>query len=114
MKRALLTLLLACGCQPKAEQDAVPQAAQSQTAMQRDLDRICSAEQLSGALELQPCERAMHVGIWLAKNIESQDGRELSARLAKLPPAERVTHLQETLAEHKVSSACQIVSTWGD
>lgn len=80
--------------------------------MERDLDRICNAEEQSGALDLQPGERAMHVGIWLAKNIESQEARDLMAELTRLSGTERARRLQQELTTRGVPN-CEILLVWG-
>lgn len=117
-------LLFASGCEPKAQDEVkaepnkeatkvarqVPQE-ELATPMARDLNRICNAEELSGALELQPAERAMHTGIWLAQNLESQEARDLSAALTKLGPAERIARLQRATSEHGIK-ACEILHAW--
>lgn len=89
----------------------------SRTPVQRDLYRICNAEELSGALDVDPNRRAMHSGIWLAEHIESQSGRELSARLSQLPSPERIAPLQEALAASDMRADeiahCEILYAWG-
>ena len=81
------------------------------TPMARDIDRICNAEELSGALDLQPGERAMHAGIWLAENLESQEARNLSAALTKLSPDERIARLQNEVEANRIPS-CEILHAW--
>jgi len=81
------------------------------TPIQRDLDRICNAEEQSGALHEAPNARATHVGIWLANNLESQQARDLSAKLVALAPEERIAHLKGVLREHQLSD-CEIIQTW--
>jgi hypothetical protein len=82
------------------------------TALEVDLDRICNAEELSGALEMPSGDRALHTGIWLAKTIETQEARDFVAELTKLESVARIEVLQAKLAEHKISH-CEIVNTWG-
>lgn len=110
MMRLMLSLLLTTlvGCQSKPKEDK-PKA--PPTAFERDLDRMCNVLSFSGALELQPGERAMHVGIWLAQNMESKQARELSAELTQLEPAPRIKRMQEVLAQHGISQ-CPTVQTW--
>ena len=127
---ALAPFLFALACQPKeqekigpapatGEPGQVPEAkvereespAHPQTALATDLDRLCNAEELSGALDLPTGDRALHTGIWLAKNIETQEARNLAAELTKLGPKERTARLKAKAAEHGIAS-CAIVHAW--
>ena len=119
----LLTLVVA-SCQPKPQESDSKASSQPasksdfkveqevpSTAIERDLDRICNAVEQSGALDLQPGERAMHVGIWLAQNIESQEARTLSAELTQLGPDERIARLERELGKHGIGT-CEIFHAW--
>lgn len=123
---ALAPILFAIACQPKAEEKTEAKAAQAEpasaevapapeaqpkTALELDLDRLCNAEELSGALDLPTGDRALHTGIWLAKNIETQEVRDFVAELTKLGPEERIARLKTKLAEHEIV-ACEIVHAW--
>tara|TARA_R110002096_G_scaffold44524_10_gene119915 strand:- start:11092 stop:11475 length:384 start_codon:yes stop_codon:yes gene_type:complete len=124
MRLYLLSLLVltAAACEPKASTESGPAETQAQaeepakpvlaTPLARDLDRICNAEEQSGALDEIPSARAQHVGIWLATNLESQDGRSLSVELVQLPPEERIARLKAVLAEQSMSADCEILATW--
>ena len=128
----LAPFLFALACQPKErdktepatkqqateETGRIPESkareenpAQPKTALALDLDRLCNAEELSGALDLPTGDRALHTGIWLAKNIETQEVRDFVAELTKLGPDERIARLTTKLAEHEISS-CEIVHAW--
>lgn len=118
---ALVPCLLALvACQPKAQEKAEPDTAAvarsepepAKTPLELDLDRICNAEEYSGALDLPTGDRALHTGIWLAKNIETQEIRDFVAELTKLEAVERTNRLQAKLAEHKIAR-CEIVHAWG-
>ena len=118
MKSFALTMLvmLATGCQSGSETtnktpskdtpEVIPPSA-----FERDLDRICNEEEQSGALELQPGERGIHVAIWLAEQIESQEARELVAELSKLAPQERIARLQQELSKHNIAE-CEVINAW--
>lgn len=99
------------GCKAKAApaQDTEPAL---DTPMARDLDRICNAEEQSGALDMPPGDRAMHVGVWLATNLESQEARDLSAELSPMPAPTRGKRLKVELAKHGISK-CEILYAWG-
>ncbi len=95
-------------------QDQVPpEASVADTAMARDLTRICDGEKLSGALELPLGDRAMHTGIWLANAIESQAGRDFSASIRALPMTERIVLLNNELSKHAIEQ-CDILTRWAD
>ena len=96
----------------EANPSADPVPSLPMTALESDLDRICNAEEMSGALELPTGDRALHTGIWLAENIETQEIRDFVAELTKLGPEARTTRLQTKLAEHAITD-CEIVHTWG-
>lgn len=101
---AVVLALVAC-------QSGAP-AEKALTGYSKDVDRICGAMEQSGALELEEGGRAMHVGIWLARNLETQDGRELSATLVALPPQDRVAKLLSISKAEKIKE-CSILKTWG-
>jgi hypothetical protein len=120
MRSFLLSLLIlgAAACEPKpAGKTASSEASEPAkpvvlaTPFARDLDRICNAEEQSGALDEIPSARAQHVGIWLATNLESQEGRTLSVELVQLAPPERIARLKSVLAEETMSD-CEILATW--
>jgi hypothetical protein len=121
MKCLVLCLLfVTAGCQSKSksaepgEPTSKTEEAKSTapiTATERDLDRMCNSLEQSGALDLQPAERAMHVGIWLAENLESQEVRDLSAALTKLGPEDRTARLQQELTKHGIAT-CEILHSW--
>ena len=124
--RALVCLLWLFACEPKAgdsdpkappseprpkpESEAPPTAPTS--ALTRDLDRICNAEEQSGALDLPEGDRALHTGIWLANEIELQESRDFVAVLKALDTTERIKRLREKLDQHKMGR-CEIIKTWG-
>jgi len=117
---ALASLLVSLvACQSKAKEEVAeappaqaPEQAQPMTPLALDLDRICNAEELSGALDLPSGDRALHTGIWLAKTIETQEARDFVAELTKLEADARIQLLEVKLAEHKITQ-CEILHTWG-
>ena len=112
-----LLILVAASCEPNLSRKAADLEAEAPakpvfaTPFARDLDRICNAEEQSGALDEIPSARGQHVGIWLATNLESQEGRTLSVELVQLAPPKRSAHLKSVLAEHKMGD-CEILATW--
>ena len=128
---ALVPFFVALACQPKTEEtsenapsveakgealaiasaEAKAVAPEPMTDLELDLDRLCNAEERSGALDLPTGDRALHTGIWLAKNIETQEVRDFVAALTKLGPEERIALLQGKLAEHTITQ-CEIVHAW--
>ncbi len=117
MRSFLLSLVfLGAACEPTPSSDPAPKSEASKpvlaTPFARDLDRICNAEEQSGALDEIPSARGQHVGVWLATNLESQEGRDLSVELVQLPPPERIARLKTILAENKMGADCEILATW--
>jgi hypothetical protein len=112
----LLAILGAVACEPTPSAKTTTAAEEPAkvalaTPYARDLDRICNAEEQSGALDEIPSARGQHVGVWLATNLESQEGRTLSVSLVQLAPPERIARLKGVLAEHSIGD-CEILSTW--
>lgn len=115
MTRAASTLAifvtLAMGCKAK------PAAPPERTAYDRDLERVCMMEEMSGALELEPANRALHSASWLATHLESQEGRDLSEKLTRLAPPERIAHLEGELKkaqfDDKSIKSCEVLYSWG-
>lgn len=142
MRLTFLACLLAagaCGTKPRAaqeqmqkgEQGASTRAAQEEPSapassaprsapvsppeaatLAADLDRICNAERYSGALEQEEGARALATARWLALNLRSQEGRDLSATLAKLPNPERIARLRRAAAAESISP-CPMLASWG-
>ncbi len=54
-----------------------------------DLERICNAEAMSGADELDQDGRSLFIAVWLANNLVTQEARDLMAKQARLPPKEK-------------------------
>ncbi len=118
MRSLVLFSLLAVGslgCEPKPSGDAPSKetAAKTppQTPLARDVDRICNAEEQSGALHEEPNARASHVAIWLATNLESDEGRALSRELVGLAPEPRKERLRLAAAE-QTHGDCEILRSW--
>ncbi len=80
-------------------------------AFARDVQRICDATARSGALEQEEAYRAVTVAQWLAQNIESQDGRDLLARVARLAPKGKVTELRAAAAKIGLPD-CATAAAW--
>jgi len=114
MKSLLLigiALSLSCTPSDSSKKPAKAVAPILDTPIKRDLDRMCNAEEKSGALDEDPDSRANHVGIWLATNLESQEARTLSAELVALAPEPRIARLREVLKSNAVGP-CPILATW--
>lgn len=107
---ALALGLAATACKPTSS--AADKAPLLDTPYARDLDRICNAEEQSGALDKQPGDRAMHVAIWLATELESQEARDLSAALSPMAAPERGTRLKSELAKFNIQK-CEMLHAWG-
>lgn len=121
------SVIALAGCEPKTSNESSGDDGKGRTAaasvpvkeqglaldtpMKRDLDRICNAEEQSGALHEDPDARAQHVAVWLATNLESQEARTLSAELVSLAPPERKARLRDVLTENAMTD-CEIIATW--
>ena len=99
----------ACKAKAAPVQDTEPAL---DTPLARDIDRICNVEEQSGALDMPPGDRAMHVGVWLATHLESQEARDLSAELSPMPAPTRGVRLKEELAKVGIKE-CEILYAWG-
>jgi hypothetical protein len=76
-----------------------------------DVRRICNAEELSGALAEEENRRSMVVAMWLGSNLVTQQARDLLAKQAPLPPAEKRALL---LGEARAAGldACKTAEAW--
>lgn len=101
---ALFGLLAAFGCQKGAE---------APTPFERDVDRICHAEEHSKAAEQHEGARGLAVAQWLGANIETQEGRELLARMNRdgNGPADKARVLDEAAAAAGIEH-CPTARAW--
>jgi len=107
MRKALCWLVLvalAFGCAKKSAKPA-------DTPLARDVDRICHAEEHSGALEIEEAGRAVFIATWLAQNLESKEGRALTAELSQMPDERRAERMKAEAKKHGIE-ACAIVNQW--
>lgn len=83
------------------------------TPYERDLDRICHAEEQSGAAEQHEGARALAVAQWLGANIETQQGRELLASMNApgVGPADKARILDEAAASAGIEH-CPTARAW--
>jgi hypothetical protein len=102
---AVLTLSLA-GCQ-RGDSSRDWKA----TPIGRDVDRICNALVQSGAAEQPAGSRQMLVAQWLGSNIESQDGRDFLAGLARHQGAAKADAL-EAKAKDVGLAGCPLAAQW--
>ena len=77
----------------------------------KDVERICNAEQLSGAAKEDPNARSTMVAMWLGNNLVTPQARELMARQARLGPAEKAALLRAEAREVGLSG-CPTADTW--
>ncbi len=77
----------------------------------RDIDRICHAEEHSGALQEEPGARPMMVALWLAKNMETDEGRTFSAKLSQASPKEKVALLKAEADKARIKD-CALIKAW--
>jgi hypothetical protein len=102
---AILTLALAACQRGESSRDW------KATPIGRDVDRICNAVVQSGA-DAQPAgARQMLVAQWLGSNIESQDGRDFLAGLARHQGAAKADAL-EAKAKDVGLGGCPLAAQW--
>ena len=78
----------------------------------RDVQRICDATALSGALEVDEAYRSITVAQWLAQKVESQEGRDLLGRVARLPPKKKAAELRAAATKIGLP-VCETAVSWG-
>lgn len=83
----------------------------SDTPYRRDLGRICNALEQSGATEVPEGTRSTHVAIWLGQSLESQEARDLSAKLSQAGGSARIELLQSELKKIGMTQ-CPILALW--
>ncbi|MBT8495801.1 MAG: hypothetical protein KJO07_22350 [Deltaproteobacteria bacterium] len=76
-----------------------------------DIERICNAEQLSGADQLDEGARSMHVAQWLGGNIKTEDGRQFLASLARAKAGAKVELLNSQAAKLGLDG-CALAKAW--
>jgi hypothetical protein len=91
---------------PSAVPDDVPGA----TAYARDVARICRVEELAGS---DPgTNPVLATAQYLAANLESQQGRDLSIKVNSIPTAERAALLDAAAAEVGLTTGCPTARRW--
>ena len=103
MKGLVLLALVVAGCQ--SGKQAKPKA------YVEDLERICNAEELSGADEQDPNRRSLFVATWLGNSLVTQEARDLMAKQAPLAPKEKAALLRAEAKEAGLSG-CPTADTW--
>jgi hypothetical protein len=76
-----------------------------------DVERICFAEQLSHAEEIDPNARFVHVAQWLGANLVTPQARDLLAQQARLEPADKAALLRAEAREVGIDR-CPTADTW--
>jgi len=76
-----------------------------------DVEKICNAEKMSGALEEDPNARATLVAVWLGNNLVTPEARDLMVRQAQLPPNDKAALLRAEAREVGLAD-CPIADTW--
>jgi hypothetical protein len=103
-----LAVLASCS---KSEDSHQHDEAAADTPYVRDIDRICHAEEHSGALKEEPGARPMMVALWLAKNMESEEGRTFAAKISQGSPDEKVALLKAEADKAKIKD-CALIEAW--
>jgi hypothetical protein len=70
------------------------------SAYQRDIDRLCHAQEHSGALQLEPGYRPVAIAQWLAENLETDEVRKVLGEFqrAETPSAKQAILEREAAA----------------
>ena len=99
-------LLTSSGCQ-RGE----VQGAWNQSALGRDLDRICHVMKYSGAEQEGPENHAYMTAQWLGEHLESGEGRDFLVEIAQLDAMHKVQQL-EAKAQQLGVPECPTVAMW--
>lgn len=81
------------------------------SAYQQDIDRLCHAEQHSGAHQLDPDYRPVAIAQWLAENLETAEVREVLVEFQAGSPAEKRAVLEREAAAVGLVD-CPLAKTW--
>ena len=78
-----------------------------------DIHRICHAETLSGAAELEKgYDRAMTTATWLARNLRTPEGRRFLGETSRLGDPKKKARALAAQAERSAVADCPLVRTW--
>lgn len=101
----LVLLLSATACKKdKREPAGNPPYAQ-------DIERICFAEERSGALEQEPGRRSLVVAHWLGNALKTDESRVLLGRLARMPPRDKSAVLRAEASKLGIER-CPMAAVW--
>lgn len=85
----------------------VPVAALTGCSAKGDLEKICNAEQLSGAANVaDPSAKATKIAKWLQDNVRSTEGKNVFQALAMVSPADKSNVLREAAREVGYTGPC--------
>ncbi len=83
------------------------------SAFHRDIHKICNAESLSGANEMENgYNRAMTVAKWLGENLRTPEGRRFLGETARLGDPRKKAKALAAQAEKSGVASCPLVKTW--
>ena len=104
-------LFVALFVAPTGCQRGTTEGAWKQTAMGRDLDRICNVMKYSGAEQEGPENYAFLTAQWLGQNLESGEGRDFLVELAPLAAGNKGAALEAKALQVGVTE-CPTVALW--
>jgi hypothetical protein len=82
------------------------------SAYQRDIDRLCHAQEHSGALQLEPGHRPVAIAQWLAENLETDEVREVLVEFQRAAdPAAKQAILEREAAAVGLPH-CPLADVW--
>ena len=96
---------------PAGCQRGATEGAWKQTAMGRDLDRICNVMKYSGAEQDGPENYAFLTAQWLGQNLESGEGRDFLVEIAQLAAGKKGAALEAKALQVGVTE-CPTVALW--
>lgn len=96
---------------PTGCQRGSTEGAWKQTAMGRDLDRICNVMKYSGAEQEGPENHAFVTAQWLGQNLESGEGRDFLVEIAQLGAGKKGSALEAKALQVGVTE-CPTVALW--
>jgi len=81
------------------------------TPYDRDIDRICNVERLSGALDVPEGGRQLAIAQWLPGALETEDAHTFLVKFGRLGPAEKAAAL-DAEAKKAGLAECPLARSW--
>ena len=114
MRAIVIAVAVLAACQSEKSSDpktSDPKPAAEPSEYHADVARICDVEKLSGADAEETTARSIIAAEWLGRNIETQEARDLLAKVATLPAAEKARTLRAE-AQSAGLDDCPTAAAW--